>query len=85
MTGFVEGAYTRLAEGDAGASIGAVACARAEAAVSRAVADRLAAQLPADANAREKLLAEGYAVARAMSWERVAEDMLIPVLRRLEK
>ena len=54
-------------------------------AVSRAVADRLAAQLPADANAREKLLAEGYAVARAMSWERVAEDMLIPVLRRLEK
>ena len=85
MTGFVEGGYTRLAEGDAGASIGAVERARVEAAVSRAVADRLAAQLPADANAREKLLAEGYAVARAMSWERVAEDMLIPVLHRLEK
>lgn len=85
LTGFVEGGYTRLTEGDAGASIGAVACARAEAAVSRVVADRLAAQLPADANAREKLLAEGYAVARAMSWERVAEDMLIPVLHRLEK
>lgn len=83
--GFVEGAYTRLTEEEVGASIGDMECARAEAVASRTVADRLTAQLPADAKAREKLLAQSYAVAQAMSWERVAEDMLIPILRRLEK
>lgn len=83
---FVEGAYTQLDTAvDPSGQIGARESARAEALQSRVVAETLAAKLPVDATERSKLLAEGYAVAREMSWERVVEDMLLPVLRRLDQ
>lgn len=86
LDGFIEGAYTQLAEADrAGQPIGARECTQAEALQSQVVASALARELSTSATDRKKLLAEGYAVAQMMSWERVAEDMLVPVLRRLEK
>ena len=86
LGGFVEGAYTRLDPlmADSG-SIGAAEGVRAEAMQSKVVAAELAQKLPANKNERRKLLEEGFAVAREMSWERVVEDMLLPVLRSLEK
>ncbi len=86
LGGFIEGAYTQLNEAArAGQPIGARECAEVEALQSRVVASALARQLSTDATDRKKRLAEGYAVAQRMSWERVAEDMLVPVLRRLEQ
>ena len=86
LGGFIEGAYTQLGEaGRAGQPIGTRECARAEALQSQVVASALASELSAGAPGRKRLLAEGYAAAQKMSWERVAEDMLLPVLRRLER
>jgi hypothetical protein len=65
--------------------IGAVEGVRAGAMQSKVVAAELAQKLPANKNERRKLLEKGFAVAREMSWERVVEDMLLPVLRRLEE
>ena len=86
LGGFIEGAYTQLDEADcAGQPIGVKECTQAEALQSQVVASTLASQLSAGATGRKRLLAEGYAAAQKMSWERVAEDMLLPILRRLEK
>ncbi len=86
LGGFIEGAYTQLDEtGRAGQPIGARECARAEALQSQVVASALASELSAGAPGRKRLLDEGYAAAQKMSWERVAGDMLLPVLRRLEQ
>ncbi len=86
LDGFIEGAYTQLDAADrADQPIGARERTQAEALQSQVVASALADQLSTDAAGRKKLLAEGYAAAQKMSWERVAEDMLLPVLRRLEK
>ena len=86
LGGFIEGAYTQLDEADrASQPIGARERTQAEALQSQVVASTLANQLSSGATGRKKLLAEGYAAAQQMSWERVAEDMLLPVLRRLEK
>ena len=86
LGGFIEGAYTQLDEaGRADQPIGARERTEAEAVQSQVVASALASQLSAGATGRKKLLAEGYAAAQQMSWERVAEDMLLPVLRRLEQ
>ena len=86
LAGFIEGAYTQLAETDrAEQPIGMRERTQAEALQSQVVASALASQLSAGATGRKKLLAEGYAAAQKMSWERVAEDMLLPVLRRLEQ
>ena len=86
LDGFIEGAYTQLAEADrADQPIGMRERTQAEALQSQVVASALASQLSAGATGRKKLLAEGYAAAQKMSWERVAEDMLLPVLRRLEQ
>ena len=83
---FIEGAYTQLDEADrADQPIGVRERTQAEALQSQVVASALARQLSAGESGRKRLLAEGYAAARKMSWERVAEDMLLPVLRRLEK
>ena len=83
---FIEGAYTQLNEADrAGQPIGVRERTQAEALQSQVVASALARQLSAGESGRKRLLAEGYAAAQQMSWERVAEDMLLPVLRRLEK
>ena len=83
---FIEGAYTQLDEADrADQPIGVRERTQAEALQSQVVASALASQLSAGESGRKRLLAEGYAAARKMSWERVAEDMLLPVLRRLEK
>ena len=86
LAGFVEGAYTHLesVSKDSNA-IGAPEGRRAEALQSEVVAAELALKLPDKVAERRQLLAQGYEVAREMSWERVAEDMLIPILRRLEK
>ena len=86
LGGFIEGAYTQLDEADrASQPIGVRERTKAEALQSQVVASALASQLSAGEPGRKKLLAEGYAAAQKMSWERVAEDMLLPVLRRLEK
>ncbi len=86
LDGFIEGAYTQLDEaGGTSQPIGACERTQAEALQSQVVASALADQLSTDAAGRKKLLAEGYAAAQQMSWERVAEDMLLPVLRRLEQ
>ena len=86
LDGFIEGAYTQLAEADrAGQPIGVSERTQAETVQSQVVASALASQLSAGATGRKRLLAEGYAAAQQMSWERVAEDMLLPVLRRLEQ
>ena len=86
LDGFIEGAYTQLDEADGTSQpIGARERTQAEALQSQVVASALASQLSAGATGRKKLLAEGYAAAQKMSWERVAEDMLLPVLRRLEQ
>ncbi|MCY4604830.1 MAG: hypothetical protein OXE49_11415, partial [Gemmatimonadetes bacterium] len=86
LGGFIEGAYTQLDEADrADQPIGVRECTQAEALQSQVVASALANQLSAGTTGRNRLLAEGYAAARKMSWERVAEDMLLPVLRRLEQ
>ena len=86
LGGFIEGAYTQLDEADrAGQPIGVRERTQAEALQSQVVASALASQLSAGATGRKRLLAEGYAAAQQMSWERVAEDMLLPVLQRLEK
>ena len=86
LGGFIEGAYTQLDETDrASQPIGVRECTQAEAVQSQVVASALASQLSAGATGRKKLLAEGYAAAQQMSWEHVAEDMLLPVLRWLEK
>ena len=86
LGGFIEGAYTQLDEADrADQPIGVRECTQAEALQSQVVASALASQLSVGATGRNRLLAEGYAAARKMSWERVAEDMLLPVLRRLEQ
>ena len=83
---FIEGAYTQLDEADrADQPIGVRERTQAEALQSQVVASALASQLSAGESGRKRLLAEGYAAAQQMSWERVAEDMLLPVLRRLEK
>ena len=83
---FIEGAYTQLNEADrADQPIGVRERTQAEALQSQVVASALARQLSAGESGRKRLLAEGYAAAQQMSWERVAEDMLLPVLRRLEK
>ena len=83
---FIEGAYTQLNEADrADQPIGVRERTQAEALQSQVVASALARQLSAGESGRKRLLAEGYAAARKMSWEHVAEDMLLPVLRRLEK
>ena len=83
---FIEGAYTQLDEADrADQPIGVRERTQAEALQSQVVASALARQLSAGESGRKRLLAEGYAAAQQMSWERVAEDMLLPVLRRLEK
>ena len=86
LGGFIEGAYTQLDEADrAGQPIGVRERTQAEALQSQVVASALASQLSAGESGRKRLLAEGYAAAQKMSWERVTEDMLLPVLRRLEK
>ncbi len=86
LGGFIEGAYTQLDTADrAGQPLGMRERTQAEALQSRVVASALADQLSTGAAGRKRLLAEGYAAAQKMSWERVAEDMLLPVLRRLEK
>ncbi len=86
LDGFIEGTYTQLDEADGTSQpIGARERTQAEALQSQVVASALASQLSAGATGRKKLLAEGYAAAQKMSWERVAEDMLLPVLRRLEQ
>ena len=86
LGGFIEGAYTQLDAADrAGQPLGVRERTQAEALQSRVVASALADQLSTGAAGRKRLLAEGYAAAQKMSWERVAEDMLLPVLRRLEK
>ena len=83
---FIEGAYTQIDEADrVGQPIGVRERTQAEALQSQVVASALASQLSAGEPGRKRLLAEGYAAAQQMSWERVAEDMLLPVLRRLEK
>ena len=83
---FIEGAYTQIDEADrTGQPIGVRECTQAEALQSQVVASALASQLSAGTTGRKRLLAEGYAAAQQMSWERVAEDMLLPVLRRLEQ
>ena len=83
---FIEGAYTQIDEADrVGQPIGVRERTQAEALQSQVVASALASQLSAGESGRKRLLAEGYAAAQQMSWERVAEDMLLPVLRRLEK
>ena len=86
LGGFIEGAYTQLDEANrAGQPIGVRERTQAEALQSQVVASALASQLSAGESGRKRLLAEGYAAAQQMSWERVTEDMLLPVLRRLEK
>lgn len=86
LDGFIEGAYTQLDAADhADQPIGARERTQAEAVQSQVVASALASQLSTGATGRKKLLAEGYAAAQKMSWERVAEAMLLPVLRRLEQ
>ncbi len=81
---FIEAAYTRLEPGEEiDSSIGIAGCQRIEALESQAVAEALAESLPLDASDRKRLLAEGYSVAREMSWDRVVEEMLLPVFRRL--
>ena len=86
LGGFIEGAYTQLDEADrASQPIGVRECTKAEALQSQVVASILVSQLSTGEPGRKRLLAEGYAAAQKMSWERVAEDMLLPVLRRLEK
>ena len=83
---FIEGAYTQIDEADrVDQPIGVRERTQAEALQSQVVASALASQLSAGESGRKRLLAEGYAAAQQMSWERVAEDMLLPVLRRLEK
>ena len=86
LGGFIEGAYTQLDEADcASQPIGVRERTKAEALQSQAVASALVSQLSTGEPGRKRLLGEGYAAAQKMSWERVAEDMLLPVLRRLEK
>ena len=86
LDGFIEGAYTHLDKaGRADQPIGGRERTQVEASQSRVVASALASQLAAGATDHNRLLAEGYAAAQKMSWERVVEDMLLPVLRRLEK
>ncbi|MDE2814098.1 MAG: hypothetical protein OXM01_13790, partial [Gemmatimonadota bacterium] len=86
LGGFIEGAYTQLDEADwASQPIGGRERTKAEALQSQVVASALVRQLSTGEPSRKRLLAEGYAAAQKMSWERVAEDMLLPVLRRLEK
>lgn len=86
LGGFIEGAYTQLDEADRDDQpIGVRERTQAEALQSQVVASALASQLSAGEPGRNRLLAEGYAAAQKMSWERVAEDMLLPVLRRLEQ
>ena len=86
LGGFIEGAYTQLDEADcASQPIGGRERTKAEALQSQVVASALVRQLSTGEPGRKRLLAEGYAAAQKMSWERVAEDMLLPVLRRLEK
>ena len=86
LGGFIEGAYTQLDEANrVGQPIGVRERTQAEALQSQVVASALASQLSAGEPGRKRLLAEGYAAAQQMSWERVTEDMLLPVLRRLEK
>jgi hypothetical protein len=53
---------------------------RIESQVSAQVAADLVGRLPSGAPARRRLLARGAEVARAMSWETVAADMLLPAL-----
>ncbi len=86
LGGFIEGAYTQLDETDCVSQpIGVRERTKAEALQSQVVASVLVRQLSTGEPGRKRLLAEGYAAAQKMSWERVAEDMLLPVLRRLEK
>ena len=86
LGGFIEGAYTQLDAADrASQPIGGRERTKAEALQSQVVASALVRQLSTGEPGRKKLLAEGYAAAQKMSWERVAEDMLLPVLRRLEQ
>ena len=86
LDGFIEGAYTQLDAADhADQPIGMRERTQAEALQSQVVASALASQLSSGATGRKKLLAEGYAAAQKMSWERVVEGMLLPVLRRLEQ
>lgn len=86
LGGFIEGAYTQLNGANrSDQPIGVRERTQAEALQSQVVANTLASQLSAGDPGRKRLLAEGYAAAQKMSWECVAEDMLLPVLRRLEK
>ncbi len=50
--------------------------------VSRQVADRLMQVLPADDQARHRLIEQGYQIARRMSWDVVARDYFLPALDR---
>lgn len=72
---FVTGDYTH-AVGDA---------ATGSHAVSAAVASRVAAALPANAQERAKRLLQGYEVAQKMSWNQVCETQYLPALRRMEQ
>jgi glycosyltransferase involved in cell wall biosynthesis len=85
LDNFIVGEYTRLPSGESGefGQIDARASAHVEAVQSRVVAAALAAALEASPQRRQARLRSGYALAEAMSWERVAADWLTPVLRRL--
>ncbi len=83
--GFIVGEYTKLVgEGaDTSLEIGRAQVDLTESEQSRAVADQLAVALGANARRRQARLRGGFATASAMSWERVADDWLVPVLARL--
>ncbi|MEW6755284.1 MAG: hypothetical protein AB1505_30525 [Candidatus Latescibacterota bacterium] len=86
VPGVVEAAYTRLPEGVGLGEVldmGAAQAAQAEDQESRRLARILAERLPARPRGRQTLLQQGSELARRMTWERVAEEMVLPALERL--
>ena len=85
---FIRGDYTRLdrpLDLEGARALGLEARRRAEAKQARQTAARLAESLPRTREQAGSLLAQGFRLASAMSWENVVQDYFLPVLERIEK
>jgi hypothetical protein len=80
--------YTRLPKGgdtlDNVLSIGSRERDQLEEAEADRVADEIVKRLPTDRKSHEKLIRDGYELARQMSWEVVSRDYLMPALADLK-
>ena len=84
--GIVRASYPRLSDSVELPQVlrmGQADAARAEDEESRRIARLLATRLALRPRGRGELLQQGGELARQMSWERVAESMLLPALERL--